>query len=72
MSLIQAQAAAMHWDGQKKRWRVTITAGEEVIKRLVEQHVPYDSTDESLSGLAVGTAREEGYELSQESVKIER
>jgi len=72
MLLIQAQTASVAWDTHKKRWTVTIKVGGEVIRRTVEKPVPSDSSDDVLSSLAVDTAKDEGYDLKPESVRIER
>jgi hypothetical protein len=71
MSLMQAQNASIGWETQKKRWTVTIRIGGEVIRRPLAS-VPHDAGDEALNSMAVNTARDEGYELRPELVRIER
>ena len=70
MLLMQAQNASVSWEAQKKRWTVIIRIGGEVIRRPLA--LPHDAADDALSSMAVNTARDEGYELREDLVTIER
>ncbi|MGE5569066.1 MAG: hypothetical protein ACM3S5_08525 [Rhodospirillales bacterium] len=71
--MIKADSADVHWDPQKKTWRVRIRFGEEAIKRPAKDHkIPRDAADEALRNLAVQTARGDGYELDPATITISR
>lgn len=72
MLLMQAQTASVGWDSHKRRWTITLKAGEEVIRRSPDRPLPRDAADEALQTLAVNTAKEEGYEIRREQVTITR
>jgi len=72
MTLIQAQAASVAWDQSKKRWTLTIHIGAEVIKRSLEPSPVHEADDDALATLAVDMAKDEGYELRPETVKVAR
>ena len=72
-NMIKADRAAVAWDPQKRTWRVRIQIGEEVIKRPASGHkVSREAADDMLRGLAVATARDDGYELDPAAVSIAR
>lgn len=70
MPNIKADNAQVSWDTARKKWRIRIQAGEEVIKRTASQSSQAD--DESLRSLAVQTAHDEGYDLDASRVVIAR
>ncbi len=69
--MIRADSAKVQWDAGKKRWHVVIQVGAEVIKRPFPKSGP-QTGEEALRSLAVGTARDEGYELDMANVAIVR
>jgi hypothetical protein len=69
--MIKADKAEVSWDDQKNNWLVRIQIGEEVIRRHSKDG-NRDSPDDALKTLAVATASDEGYELSNDTVTIKR
>lgn len=67
--LLKATGALVEWDSAKKRWEVHIEVGAEVIKRpLPNQTV--ESGEDAVRQQAVETARDEGYELNPQDVRM--
>lgn len=72
MSLIEAGTASIHWKPEKRRWTVTISIGEEVIKRSPCQSLTRDAADDVLRACAVETAQDEGYAVLPNEVSVVR
>jgi hypothetical protein len=64
-----AGGATVQWDREKKRWFVEIQVGSEVIKRPFPEKSRQASV-ETLQGLAVAMAGDEGYELDPAHVIV--
>ena len=69
--MLRADTAKVEWSSEKKQWHVAIAVGEEVIKRWLKDQ-PHEAADDSLRSLAVGTAKDEGYELDAGRVTLAR
>jgi len=72
MVTITADSASVHWDSKKKNWSTSIKVGAEVIRRSPERPLPQTADDEALRAWVVQTAKDEGYEIAPERVRIER
>lgn len=74
--MLRATNAKVEWDEQKKRWEVHIQFGAEVIKRPILKYKLHDdagsAATEALKSEAVAIAKDEGYELRQDQVTIEK
>ena len=69
--MIRANQAQVKWEADKKRWIVRVRVGEEVIRRPCKG-ADASIENDALKSLAIQTAREEGYELADDAVVIER
>ena len=67
--MMKATRVLAEWDSSKKRWEVHIHAGSEVINRPISGQT-IESADDSIRRIAVETARDEGYEVSPETVEV--
>ena len=72
MVTITADSASLGWDSKKKNWMVSIRVGAEVIRRSPERAMARDAGDEELRNWVMQTAKDEGYEIAGDRVKIER
>ena len=72
MVTITADSASLGWDSKKKNWTVSIRVGAEVIRRSPDRAMAHDATDAELRAWVMQTAKDEGYEIAAERVKIER
>ncbi|GEM_PF-753044 len=72
MLAITADSASVHWDGKRKNWVVSIKVGAEVIRRSPDRPLPQTAADDALQAWAVQTAKDEGYEITPDRVRIER
>jgi hypothetical protein len=71
--LAPASSAELVWQEDKKHkgWTVHLHIGEEVIK-YSHPDAGHDTADAELISLAVEDARQDGYSLNPDSVKITR
>jgi len=69
--MLKAEKTAVNWDPAKKEWHVRIQIGEEVIKRTLSK-TPRDASEDVLRSQAVETANDEGYEVDEAQVTIQR
>ena len=72
MVTITADGASLAWDSKKKSWNVSIRVGAEVIRRSPDHTILQEAGDDELRAWVVGTAKDEGYEITPDRVKIER
>lgn len=72
MLAITAVNASVRWDNKKKNWITSIKVGAEVIRRSPDRPLPPDAADDALRAWVIQTARDEGYEITPERVRIER
>lgn len=72
MVSITADGASLAWDSKKKTWTVSIRVGAEVIRRSPERPILKEAGDEELRGWVIGTAKDEGYEITPDRIRIER
>jgi hypothetical protein len=72
MVTITADSASLGWDSKKKNWAVSIRVGAEVVHRSPDPAIARDAGDEELRTWVIQTAKDEGYEIAAERVKIER
>jgi len=70
--MMLAGHAVTRWDSKKKQWVISVHAGEAVINRPPGRRLARDAADEELCAAAIETARDDGYEVRAESVRIER
>jgi hypothetical protein len=69
--MIRASQAKVEWNAAKKQWQVVIQVGGEVIRRPCPKR-PHEASDADLRGVAVTTARDEGYDVEADSILIAR
>ncbi|MGJ5816027.1 hypothetical protein [Paludibaculum fermentans] len=69
--MVRANAAEVFWDTSKKVWIVRIQVGGEAVRRACKG-AGHDADDASLRTLAHQTAEDEGYELADSAVSIQR
>ena len=67
----RADSAEVFWDDQKKSWVVRVQVGAEAVRRHCKER-NRDAADESLRALALQTARDEGYEVPADMVRVKR
>jgi len=72
MLAIPVKNASADWDAKKKRWTASLEVGAEVVRRTPEKALPRDASDNALREWVVQTAKDEGYEIAAERVRIER
>ena len=72
MLAITADSATVRWDTKKKNWIASIKVGAEVIRRSPDHEIVQNATDPVLAGWVIQTAKDEGYEITQDRVHIER
>jgi len=72
MLAITADSASVRWDLKKKNWTTSIKVGAEVIRRSPERPLPQDAADDALRSWVIQTAKDEGYEIAPDRVRIER
>ena len=72
MLTISAESASVQWDTKKKNWTASIKVGAEVVRRTPEKAIPHDASDDTLRAWVIETAKDEGYEITPDRVKIER
>ena len=72
MVTITADSASLGWDSKKKNWTVSIRVGAEVIRRSPERPMAHDASDADLRTWVFQTAKDEGYEIAAERIRIER
>ena len=72
MLAITADNASVRWDSKKKNWSTSIKVGAEVIRRSSDRPLPHDAGDEALRSWVIQTAKDEGYEITPDRVRIER
>jgi hypothetical protein len=70
--MILANSAQIAWDGKKKNWIVSIQIGEEVIRRPSDEAAPRGATDDLLRAAAVRIAKDDGYEVRADAVRVVR
>lgn len=69
--MVSATEAKVEWNPAKKQWQIVIQVGAEVIRRPCPKQA-HDAGDEALRGVAVQTAKDEGYDLDAGHVEIVR
>jgi len=72
MLAITADNASVRWDNKKKNWRASIQVGAEVVRRSPERPLTHDADDDALRAWVIQTAKDEGYEITADRVRIER
>ena len=72
MLAITADSAAVRWDSKKKNWTTSIKVGAEVIRRSPDRPLPQSADDAALRDWVIQTAKDEGYEIAPDRVRIER
>ena len=72
MLTIAAESASLRWDTKKRNWVTSIKVGAEVIRRSPDKPMPQDAGDDVLRTWVVQTAKDEGYEIPPDKVRIER
>lgn len=72
MLAITADNASVRWDNKKKNWSTSIQVGAEVVRRSAERPLPQDANDDALRAWVIQTAKDEGYEITADRVRIER
>lgn len=72
MLAITADNASVRWDTKKKNWTTSIKVGAEVIRRSADRPLPQDAADDALRAWVIQTAKDEGYEVAPDRVRIER
>jgi hypothetical protein len=58
------------WNKDKSSWLVSITTGEEVIRRHCK--IPQASDEETLRSAVLKTVRDEGYDPGPTNISIQR
>ena len=71
MDMVQANAAEVFWDSNKKAWIVRVQVGEEAVRRACKG-AKRDADEDTLRALAVQTAHDEGYDLAVSAVTVRR
>ncbi len=72
MLAITADSAAVRWDAKKKNWIASIKVGAEVIRRSPDHAIAQNAANDLLASWVIQTAKDEGYEITQDRVHIER
>jgi hypothetical protein len=72
MLAITADSASVRWDAKKKNWSASIRVGAEVIRRSPDRPLAQNAGDDALRAWVIQTAKDEGYEITPERVRIER
>lgn len=72
MLAITADNVSVRWDSKKKNWIASIKVGAEVIRRSPERSLPQDAAEDTLRTWVIQTAKDEGYEVLPDRVRIER
>ena len=72
MLAITAESASVRWDTKKKNWTTSIRVGAEVVRRSPDRPIPQTAGDDVLCAWVVQTAKDEGYEISPDRVRVER
>ena len=72
MLAITADNVSVRWDSKKKNWTASIKVGAEVIRRSPERPLPQSSGDDPLRAWVIQTAKDEGYDVTPDRVRIER
>lgn len=72
MLAITADNASVRWDNKKKNWSASIQVGAEVVRRSPERPLAQDADDDALRAWVIETAKDEGYEITADRVRIER
>lgn len=71
VNMVRANAAEVFWDTTKKVWIVRIQVGGEAVRRTCKG-TGHDADEAALRSLAHQTAQDEGYELEDSAVSIQR
>ena len=72
MLTISAESASVQWDTKKKNWTASIKVGAEVVRRTPDKSIRADASDDALRAWVIQTAKDEGYEITADRVRIER
>jgi hypothetical protein len=70
--MLKTQNVSVDWDSKKKGWIVRIQIGEEIIRRPLGKRLPHEAEEHTLRDAAVETARDDGYDVTAESVTVAR
>lgn len=71
LNMVRANAAEVFWDASKSVWVVRIHVGAEAVRRTCKG-TGHDADETALRSLAHQTAQDEGYELEDSAVSIQR
>jgi hypothetical protein len=64
---MRADRVEVSWDNEKSNWLVRIASGEEVIRRHCR--APRNADEQTLRSAAQQTAKDEGYEVEDISIR---
>jgi len=64
---MRADQVEVSWDNEKSNWLVRIASGEEIIRR--HYNAPKNADEQTLRSAAQQTAKDEGYDAGEISIK---